>query len=258
MLSNEPCGHAIPKRRHLRVVTGPTLLTGIAVCEKCGRGMMLRTGKGGQYKYLTCAKSATEGTGCGHSVRMDKVDDVVIQAVEDQVFAPERLTAILEAMTERTDDTRQQLESEMDRQRVATSEAQSRLDRLYDAIEAGVAELQDPKFKARIDLAKLQIREGNANLETLRQRRSAKAELSPAMIRRFSSGIRRRLRDADPSFRRTWLHMFVSKVTIGKDSIRICGPKDQLLKAVSDGENSARAMVPTFAREWRARRDSNS
>jgi len=47
---------------------------------------------------------------------------------------------------------------------------------------------------------------------------------------RFFSGIRRRLRDADPAFPRTWLHMFVSKVIIGKDNIRICGPKDLLLK----------------------------
>lgn len=241
-----------PRKTAPRVVTGPTLLTGIAVCEKCGRGMMLRTGKGGQYKYLTCAKSATEGTGCGHSIRMDTVDELVIKAMEDQVFAPGRLTAILEAMTDRTDVTRQQLEAEIDRQRVAIVESQSRLDRLYDAIEAGVAEVRDPKFKARVDLAKLQIREGTTNLDALHKRRNAKTELSPAMVRRFSSGIRRRLRDADPSFRRTWLHMFVSKVTIGKDRIRICGPKDQLLKAVSDGEDSARGMVPTFAREWRA------
>ena len=188
---------------------------------------------------------------------MDKLDEMVIQAMEEQVFAPERLTAILEAMIDRTDETRQQLEAEIERQRIAVTEAQSRLERLYDAIEAGVAELHDSRFKDRIDLAKLQIREGNANLDILRQRRSVKAQLSPAMVRRFSSGIRRRLRDADPSFRRTWLHLFVSKVMIGKDRIRICGPKDQLLKAVSKDEDSARNMVPTFAREWRTRQDSN-
>lgn len=84
-----------PKKTAPRIVTVPTLLTGIAVCEKCGRGMMLRTGKGGQYKYLTCAKSATEGTGCGHSIRVDKVDEIVIQAVEEHMFAPDRLSAIL-------------------------------------------------------------------------------------------------------------------------------------------------------------------
>jgi transposase len=66
-------------------------------------------------------------------------------------------------------------------------------------------------------------------LESLRQRRAAPAALSIATVQPFSSGIRRRLRDADPTFRRTWLHMFVSKVTIGTDCIRICGPKHQLL-----------------------------
>ncbi|MET3927457.1 recombinase family protein [Devosia sp. 2618] len=241
-----------PRKTAPRVVTGPTLLTGIAACDQCGRGMMLRTGKGGRYKYLTCAKSATEGTGCGHSVRMDKIDELVISAVEEQIFAPQRLAAILEAMTDRTDATRQQLDAEIGRQRAAIADAQSRLDRLYDAIEAGVAELHYTRFRERVDLSKLQVREGTAALESLRRRSTVRTELSPVMVRRFSSGIRRRLRDADPAFRRTWLHTFVSKVTIGKDRIRICGPKGQLLKAVSDGEDSARAMVPNFAGEWRA------
>lgn len=49
-----------------------------------------------------------------------------------------------------------------------------------------------------------------------------------------------------------------SEVTIGKDRVRIGGQKGQLLKAVSEGDDFARAMVPTFAPEWRTRRDSNS
>jgi hypothetical protein len=49
--------------------------------------------------------------------------------------------------------------------------------------------------------------------------------------------------------------MFVSKVTIGRDCIRICGPKHQLLKAASDGDDPARATVPSFARERRAKRN---
>ncbi len=246
-----------PRKTPPRVVTGPTLLTGLAVCESCGRGMMLRTGKGGRYRYLTCAKSATEGIGCRQSMRMDKVDELVLQAVEQQVFEPKRLIAILTAMSARSGESARQLETEIDRQRIAVSEAQARLDRLYDAIELGVAELRDTRFRDRVDLAKLQIREGSVALESLRQRRAAPAALSTATVRRFSSGIRQRLRDADPAFRRTWLHMFVSKVTIGRDCIRICGPKDQLLKAASDGDDPARKLVPSFAREWRTRHDSN-
>ncbi len=247
-----------PRTTPPRVVTGPTLLTGIAVCSNCGRGMMLRTGKGGQYKYLTCAKDALEGTGCGQSIRMDKIDELVLHAVESEVFAAERLSAILEAMIDRSDAGRQQLEVEISRQGSAVAQAKTRLERLYDAIESGVADLGDPGFKDRVDLAKLQVRAGTAALESLRRRRQASVDVSPEMLRRFSAGIRRRLRDADPAFRRAWLHMFVSEVIVSKQAIRIRGPKDTLLKAISTNDDFVRPIVPSFARDWRTRRDSNS
>jgi hypothetical protein len=37
-----------------RIVSGPTLLTGICFCAACGRAMTLRTGKSGRYRYDTC------------------------------------------------------------------------------------------------------------------------------------------------------------------------------------------------------------
>jgi site-specific DNA recombinase len=37
-----------------RIVSGPTLLTGICFCAACGKAMTLRTGKGGRYRYYTC------------------------------------------------------------------------------------------------------------------------------------------------------------------------------------------------------------
>jgi hypothetical protein len=51
-----------------RVSSGPTLLTGICFCAKCGGAMTLRTGRGsaGQtYRYYTCSTKARQGeTGC--------------------------------------------------------------------------------------------------------------------------------------------------------------------------------------------------
>jgi hypothetical protein len=37
-----------------RIVSGPTLLTGICFCAGCGGAMTLRTGKSGRYRYYTC------------------------------------------------------------------------------------------------------------------------------------------------------------------------------------------------------------
>ncbi|MGH7086202.1 MAG: recombinase family protein, partial [Acetobacteraceae bacterium] len=50
-----------PKVTPARVVSGPTLLTGICFCSDCGGAMTLRTGKGGRYRYYTCSIKARQG-----------------------------------------------------------------------------------------------------------------------------------------------------------------------------------------------------
>jgi hypothetical protein len=44
-----------------RIVSGPTLLTGIYFCAVCGMAVTLRTGKGGPYRYYTCSTKARQG-----------------------------------------------------------------------------------------------------------------------------------------------------------------------------------------------------
>jgi site-specific DNA recombinase len=44
-----------------RIVSGPTLLTGICFCAACGGAMTLRTGKSGRYRYYTCCTKARQG-----------------------------------------------------------------------------------------------------------------------------------------------------------------------------------------------------
>jgi site-specific DNA recombinase len=51
-----------PKVTPARVVSGPTLLTGICFCAACGGAMTLRTGKSGRYRYYTCSISACSRT----------------------------------------------------------------------------------------------------------------------------------------------------------------------------------------------------
>src|SRR6202163_5007943 len=48
-----------------RIVSGPTLLTGICFCAGCGKAMTLRTGEGGRYRYYSCSTRARQGeTSC--------------------------------------------------------------------------------------------------------------------------------------------------------------------------------------------------
>jgi hypothetical protein len=76
-----------------RVSSGPTLLTGICFCAKCGGAMTLRTGRsstGATYRYYTCSTKARQGnTGCkGRTIPMDKLDDLVADHLESRLLQP--------------------------------------------------------------------------------------------------------------------------------------------------------------------------
>lgn len=68
-----------PNIAHPQVVGGPTLLTGLIHCGKCGGAMTIRTGKGGRYRYYTCSMKARQGViACEEmTVAMERLDDLV-------------------------------------------------------------------------------------------------------------------------------------------------------------------------------------
>src|SRR5690606_39023965 len=89
-----------------RITSGPTLLTGICFCAKCGGAMTIRTGKGGRYRYYTCSIKARQGeTGCeGRSIPMKKLDDLVVGHIEDRLLQPERLEEMLATVLDRREE----------------------------------------------------------------------------------------------------------------------------------------------------------
>jgi hypothetical protein len=86
-----------PKVAPPQVVGGPTMLTGICFCADCGGAMTIRTGKSGRYRYYTCSIAARQGdTGCkGRSIRMERLDDLVAQHLEERLLDPARLEEVL-------------------------------------------------------------------------------------------------------------------------------------------------------------------
>ena len=176
---------ALLKARHptvtpSAVISGPTMLTGLIHCAKCGGAMTIRTGKGGRYRYYACSTKAQQGpTGCeGMTVAMDKLDDLVASHLEVRLLQPERLEAILATVIDR-----RQERSERQREHIAelnkrAAESDARHS-LYDAIEAGVAELNDPALKDRIE-----------SLKAIHDQAKADAERAQAILQNSGSQSR--------------------------------------------------------------------
>ena len=145
-----------------RIVSGPTLLTGICFCAGCGGAMTLRTGKSGRYRYYTCSTKARQGeTGCpGRTVPMEKLDNLVAEYIEQRLLQPKRLEQLLSHVLDRRTERAERRKSHIADLRERAAEADAKLKRLYDAIENGIADLSDPMLKDRIAELKATRREG--------------------------------------------------------------------------------------------------
>ncbi|ABL00714.1 recombinase zinc beta ribbon domain-containing protein [Pelobacter propionicus] len=85
-----------------RVVSSPTLLTGIVRCGSCGSAMTIATGKGGRYRYYKCSRKINDlarGERCQNTnVPMEKLDGLILRTVAERIFTPERVELMLKEL----------------------------------------------------------------------------------------------------------------------------------------------------------------
>ena len=232
-----------------RVVSGPTLLTGICFCAACGGAMTLRTGKSGRYRYYTCCTKARQGeTGCkGRTIPMDKLDSVVAEHIEHRLLQPKRLEQILSRVLDRREELAERRTAHIAELRKRASEAEAKLKRLYYAIEDGIADVSDPMLKERV-----------TELKAVRDQARADAERAEG-AQNLRSQARKRMRIEGGGYRRDHLRALAQRIEVDAKEVRIMGSKSELLRTLvaASSAKTAGFGVPSFVPKWRARRDSN-
>lgn len=248
-----------PRAMPPRVVTGPILLTGIATCASCGGGMTLRTGKYGKYRYYACAAAAQKGkSACkGRAVPMDRLDRAVTERVADQLLTPERIRALLESLMKRQAAREEDHSSRMAALRAKLADAESRLNRLYQAIETGIADPADATLKERIAAVKTERDIARITFDRAAEESSPALRVTEEKIAAFTEIMRANVLDGEIAFRRAYLRSVIDQVEVDDDEVRICGRRTVLERLVM-GAGATPAGVPSFVRKWRTRRDSNS
>lgn len=248
-----------PKITPPQVVGGPTLLTGLIHCAKCGGAMTIRTGKSGRYRYYTCSTKARQGpTACsGMTVPMKKLDDLVATHLEDRLLDPVRLEEILAAVLDRRQERSAHRRNHIAELNKRATEADLRLKRLYDAIESGVADLDDPDLRERI--ANLKALRDQARVDADRAsnllENGGKQAITPPMLRKLAKTARQRIRLPGGGYRRDHLRALAQRVEVAEGEVRIIGAKSDLLRTLAkENVKDTAGAVPSFVPKWR--RDS--
>jgi len=248
-----------PKVTAPRIVNGPILLSGLAVCASCGSGMT-RTGtrkRDRSYAYYSCAGCHQKGKSVckGRHIPMTRLDDLVIANVKDRLLGPGRLVKILEALIDRQTIKDSAVQNRRLALKAELIQKNEKLKRLYTAIEDGIVEL-DRHLKDRIQTLKTECDIVQASLDRIVVQARARATITPARLEAFSRAMNEKLDRGDLQARKAYLRSVLSYVEVYDDRVRIVGEK-ATLAAVIAGQQSPENKVRGFVRKWRARQDSN-
>ncbi|WP_235912013.1 hypothetical protein [Mesorhizobium xinjiangense] len=157
---------------------------------------------------------------------------------------PERLEVVLSSVLDRRQERTERRREHLAELHRRITETDQRLNRLYDAIESGVANLDDPALKERI-----------AGLKALRDQAQSDADrieaalgsagnqvVTPEMIGAFAHKARERLRLENGGYRRDHLRALAQRVEVADKEVRIMGSKSELLRtlvAACSGQSAA-------------------
>mgnify|MGYP001081887065 CR=1 FL=1 len=249
-----------PKVTAPRVVTGPILLTGLARCAHCGGGMTQRTGTsstGRVYAYYACASRAQKGpTACrGNTIRMAFLDDLVLTALRENMFTPERLTELLSVIAAKRQERTVAVDRRLASLKSQVVDAEDRLKRLYRGIEEGIVELDDLLRERLVEL-KADRQKAQAAYDHAAAQASPSAAIDPDKIAAFSRLMTDLLANGETPARKAYLRTLIGAIIVGDKSVKIVGSREAVRAAVL-GKPSPLQNVRGLGPEWRAARDSN-
>jgi hypothetical protein len=241
-----------PTRTAPRIVTGPTLLTGLVRCATCGGGMTIRTGKGGRYRYYTCNNRVNEGpSSCkGRNIPMPVLDSLVLENLEARILAPERLEALLRGLLDRARNKTEVNAVKAKELRKKLRDTEGKIERLLNALAGGTVDdtAMFRRSMAQLEAERDEVLRMIAAME--KHREVPRHLLTKRNIERFATAARTRLRDDSASLRKRYMRQLVSRIEVGDRQIRISGPHSGLAEGVLDSGSDPAAGVPSFVQDW--------
>ena len=252
-----------PRMGEAAVKTNTNLLTDRATCgcdgDGCGAGMMTSTGKSGRYKYYACAARVKQGTDAckGRRVPMEKLDNLVINAVADHLSQPDRLEAILQSWLDRSATAVAVRQADLKRLRARLTQLEGESARVIKLVRNEVLSPDDPQVASELANIRAQRTSTEADIAVLeRQLGAGDRRITPQVLAEFGQLLDRKLRGHDDKIRRAYVQLLVGRVEVGDRQIRITGRNAAIQRAVISSQTPG-AMVPKAERKWRARQGSN-
>jgi len=207
---------------HPRQVDSAYLLSGIIHCGICGAAMVGQ-GSSPRYRYYMCGNARRKGREVCSSPLLptDKVEGLVVDRIKDCILTKETLKELVQLTNEELTQT-----SSEDRERLGILEGQiadveSRLGKLYDALETREFKTSDlaPRIRALVQ-KKEELQQAKADTKE-RLRHEILDTIDLNVVQRYTNDLRSLLAESCITEQRSFLKSFVERIDVDDSEVKV-------------------------------------
>jgi DNA invertase Pin-like site-specific DNA recombinase len=257
--ARQRCASRAPSVIPPKIAGAKTLLTGLLKCAHCGAGMTLATGKGGRYRYYKCNTQINKGRDAciSQPIPMEKLDKIVLTALADEVFTPERVSVMLDELAKFQKASMQEQDAAIKPLTRELADIEKQTTNLYEAVGKGFLPSTDSLYAHSHKLHARRQEVLLAIASHKQQRQMPTSLLKPKNIGLFTQALRKKLLAQDSSFSKDYLRLLVQEIRIKGREATMTGSYAALANAMAEKNMGTHDRVPRFVPNWLPDLDSN-
>ena len=233
-----------PKVQRPARVGSRFLLSGLLKCGVCGRPYSGQGAKSGQFAYYICGTLFREGAGMcsARYLNAPRVEDFVVEKIRERILTEETIVELVTLVAEEIDAMAGELSGRLDVIDAELGDVQSRLQRLYEALETSdlTLEVLSPRI--------FSLRHREEQLEAAREDADGQLEQrrvefpTTEEIKEYVADFREFLKEGTFPERKALIRNFVEGIEVVGDEATLT----YTIPMPSDGVTSESASVLDF------------
>lgn len=249
-----------PSRRRPPSISGSkVLLTGLLFCGKCGARMGLETAKG-QYRYYNCSTFTRKGkSACpGNRVTQADLDSAVLDHLSAKLFTTERVRETVKQLAQEISKLRRSNSERVAVIQTKLQDVRVRIQRQYDAIEAGAVDVT--LVGDRLRVLKAEEADLAEQIDNCQGLQPLPIHLfKEDSLRSIADNLRQAFLSTDAGVAKRYLNLVVKRIQIEGDEVHI---ETNLAGMLAGGlpeskVRTANQAVLTIGNDWLPDVDSN-
>ena len=216
-------GTRAPKITHPRVVHSEYILSGLMRCKSCNAAMIGHAVKSGKFFYYMCGNARRRGRGLCKTPLLpkDRIEGFVVDRIKRYILTEENLEDVVRLTNEELAQTCDDERDKIDIINAEIAEVDSRLGKLYDALETGEFKGGElgPRIKALFE-KKEQLQQAKVTAEEALKCQTVELA-DPAVVQEYVQDLKALLEESSIIQQKVFLKSFVDRIEVDDSEMKV-------------------------------------